>query len=274
MSKLLQDKVAPTRVTHRPVVIGEYVTGALDIETGTGRRILSIPSQLGCRVGCTFCVSSKTPLIRNLTAAEMLHIIKGCLEALPPDGRPLELSFTGEGEPLLNWKQTEAVSKALDGLSPEFSALRYCFSGIGADKLLAKIDTSGRPVRLQFSLHAARQAVRDKMVPKSLPLLSIETALFQHAERFAGVELNVVLQSGINDQEDDLHALANWGSPRWPILLNPLLSDARFEAHSNTRDFEQRLVAAGRVVRRYSQVAQSISEQKAYIKLTAWPTLT
>lgn len=233
------------------------------------RRILSIPTQLGCRVACTFCISSKQPLIRNLSANDMLSLVRTCLAAEPPDGRPIELSFTGEGEPALNWKAAAAVCRELAGLSPDFNAVRYCFSGIGADRLLAKLAGGPYPVRLQFSLHAARQSVRDTLIPNTLPLETIAKALQATQHQFSGIELNVVLQEGVNDSPDDLAALAAWGDPAWPILLNPLLRDGKEHIAASTDWAQAFLEDAGRRVLRYARIAQRISRDRIYPLLTA-----
>ena len=260
---------APTpNVQWRAAELSGYRTGALDISLAA-RRIISVPTQLGCRIGCTFCVSGEGPLVRNLTSAEILHLVHEALRAAPPDGRPLELSFTGEGEPAMNWRQAAAVCEALPAISPDFDSVRYCFSGMGADRLLAKLDGGPFPTRLQLSLHAARQQVRDGLVRDSAPLLSILAALKLHQARFASIELNVVLQDGVNDADEDLAELARWGSPAWPILLNPLLRDGAEVPGRRAEHFERGLRAAGRTVRRYREVGARISRGGIYPLLAA-----
>jgi len=255
-------------VTFRPAIFSGYRTGAVDISL-MKRRVISIPTQLGCRIGCSFCVSGDVPLVRNLTAPEMLHLVHESLRAAPPDGRPIELSFTGEGEPSLNWRQAAAVCQALPGVSPDFSSVRYCFSGLGADRLLAKLDGGPFQTRLQLSLHAARQGVRDRLVRNSSPLPEILAALERHAHRFASVELNVVLQDGVNDSDEDLHALVTWGSPAWPILLNPLLRDGAEVMAGRAAHFERELRAAARTVHRYQRIGERICRGGIYPLMAA-----
>ncbi|MDN8616532.1 radical SAM protein [Variovorax ginsengisoli] len=245
-----------------------YRTGALDISLAA-RRIISVPTQLGCRIGCTFCVSGEGPLARNLTSPEILHLVEEALRAAPPDGRPLELSFTREGEPALNWRQAAAVCEALPGISADFDSVRYCFSGLGADRLLGKLDGGSFPTRLQLSLHAARQPVRDRLVRNSAPLPTILAAIQLHQGRFSSIELNVVLQDGVNDSDEDLAALARWGSPAWPILLNPLLRDGAEVPGRRAEYFESRLRLAGRTARRYREIGARISRGGIYPLMAA-----
>jgi adenine C2-methylase RlmN of 23S rRNA A2503 and tRNA A37 len=214
-------------------------------------------------------VSSRTPLIRNLTSSEMLQLIEACFTALPPDARPVELSFTGEGEPALNWRACAAACAAARERWPTLTGVRYCFSGLGAPVLLAKLAGGGLPMRLQFSLHAARQDVRDRLIPRSAPLTDILAALQATRARFTAIELNVALQAGQNDSDTDLDALAGWGDPAWPVLLNPLLTEQGAVASPRAGHFAQQLACSGRIVRHYRQVGARISERRVYPLMTA-----
>lgn len=263
---------SPARVAFRPQLIDGYETGALDISV-KNRRVLSIPTQLGCRVGCIFCVSKHAPLVRNLSVPEMLAMVATCFKAEPPDGRPVELSFTGEGEALLNWKNTSRLVDLAVEAYPEIVAARYCFSGFGASKLLPRLPVAAVPVRLQFSLHAARQSIRDGLVPHSEPLDALAAVLQENAPRFSAVELNVALQDGVNDSEEDLRALASWGESTWPILLSPLLADGAEIIGTRTEHFAEALRASGRTVKVYSRVGSLISRQRLYPSMSARPVL-
>ncbi|KWU23446.1 hypothetical protein AS149_37285 [Burkholderia cenocepacia] len=208
-----------------------------------------------------------------MSTAQMYDLALQCVAEIAPDGRPIELSFTGEGEPLLNWRNTTDLVRLLPQLSPDFDAVRYCFSGLGASKLLRRIPTDTYPVRLQLSLHAARQEVRDKLVPNSAPLTEIRAGLAEYGERFSAVELNVVLQDGVNDSDEDLAALCAWGDPAWPILLNPVLGNGAERVGARTDHFEAVLRAAGRMVKRYSAIGSKISRARIYPLMRARPEL-
>jgi adenine C2-methylase RlmN of 23S rRNA A2503 and tRNA A37 len=261
------------KVFFAPQQSGGLQTGALDIGLQS-RRVISIPSQLGCRVGCTFCVSSETPLARNLRPGEMVSMVRAALSARAADGRPLELSFTGEGESLLNLRSARAAALEVDRELTRLAGVRYSFSGLGAPQLLHEVPTDDFNTRLQFSLHAARQELRDRLVPRSASLSDILPAMHAVAHRFDTVELNVVLQDGINDSDSDLRALIQWGDPAWPVLLNPLLANGTEVVARRVEEFERALRAAGRAVKRYSEVAAGISRGGIYPLLTAQPALT
>ncbi|CAN7773814.1 hypothetical protein LJR290_007675 [Variovorax sp. LjRoot290] len=95
-------------------------------------------------------------------------------EGLGSDDRTIELSFTGEGAPALNWRQAAAVCQALPGMSSYFNSVRYCFSGLGADRVLAKLD--GGPIPTSRS----RPGCSSRSMPRERPCA---TAWFDTARR-------------------------------------------------------------------------------------------
>jgi NifB/MoaA-like Fe-S oxidoreductase len=121
------------------------------------------------------------------------------------------------------------------------------------------------------SLHAARQEVRDTLVPNSIPVALLEQTLLAEGNRFAGVELNVVLQDGVNDTDADLEALTTWGDADWPILLNPLLTERSAKVASRTQHFAEQLRLAGRTVRVYRELAHEIVSNGLYPQMSAKP---
>ncbi len=260
---------SPADARWARVLVGEHATGALLVVLRE-RLVASVPSQLGCPVGCSFCVSSGSRLVRSLTYPEMAECFEAALDLASPEerARPVELSFTGEGEPLLNWR---ACRELLRDLAEErrVQAVRYAFSGVGAEVLLARCESADLPVRLQCSLHCALEPVRRRLVPRSVPVADLEAALRRHASRFDAVELNVVLQDGVNDSPEALEALIAFGEPHWPILLNPLLTGTGAHIAARTRDFEEALRAAGRPVKRYETVARDIEARRIYPLMTA-----
>lgn len=257
-------------VTRSLVITHEHAffdarTSVLDLCPGDGRRILSIPSQLGCPVGCRFCISGTSPKVRNLRAEEMTELVHRCLSETPAvAGAPLELSFTGEGEAALNHAQVNALVRTAHQQCWGITSVRYSFSGFAACRLLDKLDMDTFPTRLQFSLHAARQAVRDQLVPRSDSLGAIEALLHRLSAKVTGVDLNVVLQAGVNDGPQDLAALISWGAPDWRIVFNPLLGMVQETVASQTANFEAACLKGGRAVARYERIGREISRSGTY----------
>jgi 23S rRNA (adenine2503-C2)-methyltransferase len=190
------------------------------------------------------------------------------LKAAAPEGVPTELSFTGEGEPLLNLKNVlEAVRSV-----PEDQPLRFSFSGVRAYLLgdLARA-VEGRPARLQFSMHHHSDAERAAKIPGTLSLSAIRSAMDSAAGAFSEVAVNYVLMRGYNDSPEDADALAAWlGGRRWRVRLNGALgTDIEGASSERARQFAERLVAQGVRAEVCGAVARSINAGEQFVRLVA-----
>lgn len=223
-----------------------------------------MPSQLGCAMGCTFCVSGQGNRARNLTSEELLELAGAGIARLDPS-RQVEISFTGEGEPLLNWKNIQtALAELKSGRCPALS-LRLSLSGFAPAALLDRWNPIPHVrTRLQVSLHCATQQKRDRFVPRAAPLDELKAALLAHQHKFDEVTVNVVLQAGLTDADEDLVALLQWVEPSWAVTLNPLLLENGWQVSPRTEFFAEELRAAGLDVSSYSNVAREISRQALY----------
>ncbi|HUG48312.1 MAG TPA: 23S rRNA (adenine(2503)-C(2))-methyltransferase RlmN [Candidatus Limnocylindria bacterium] len=177
------------------------------------RATVCISSQAGCAVGCPFCATGELGFWRDLSTAEILDQVRFWRRRLAGEGRRLtNVVFMGMGEPLLN---VELVLEAAGALT---DARRF---GLGARHLT--ISTSGvlpglerlielRPqYTLAVSLHAARPALRDVLVPlnKRYPVSMIVAAAGRYARQTGRrVTYEYVMIEGINDTPDDARELA------------------------------------------------------------------
>jgi 23S rRNA (adenine2503-C2)-methyltransferase len=177
------------------------------------RATVCISSQAGCAVGCPFCATGELGFGRDLDAAEIVDQARFWRRRLAAAGKRItNVVFMGMGEPLLN---TSAVLAAAASLA---DARRF---GLGARHLT--ISTSGvvpgidaltaeRPqYTLAVSLHAARPALRDLLVPLNhrWPLHDVVAAATAYAEATGRrVTYEMVMIAGINDTPDDAHAAA------------------------------------------------------------------
>ena len=91
------------------------------------KTIISIPTQIGCFVGCDFCPSSKQKFERNLTDKELINVINYGINFSKT--KNITLSFTGEGEVFLNAKNIQAVICFFDN-KKYIKNYRICTSGI------------------------------------------------------------------------------------------------------------------------------------------------
>ncbi len=177
------------------------------------RHTLCISSQAGCAVGCPFCATGELGFTRDLEPAEIVDQVRHAARRLAVDGRRLtNVVFMGMGEPLLN---LDAVLGAVQALAdPErfgLGARHVTVSTSGVVPGIRRLTALGPQFTLAVSLHAARDALRDVLVPlnRRWPVGEVVEAAREHA-RATGrrVTYEVTMIGGINDTEVDADAIA------------------------------------------------------------------
>jgi 23S rRNA (adenine2503-C2)-methyltransferase len=173
-----------------------------------GRSTLCISSQVGCPIGCPFCATGQGPFGRNLKAHEIVDQAFEAARELRSEGRRLShVVFMGMGEPLANYAAVvEAVRRIADpnglGLSPR----RVTISTAGLVPRIADLAGERLPVTLAISLHAARDDLRDELVPvnRHYPLSELIASADGFTRRTGRrVSYEWVLLAGVNDCERD-----------------------------------------------------------------------
>jgi 23S rRNA (adenine2503-C2)-methyltransferase len=234
-------------------IIGDVTVSVMIINLAK-QSIISLPTQLGCAIGCTFCLSSDNTFIRNLTPSEMITLVETGLSHCHHDSALI--SFTGEGEPFLNLKNINSAMETLHTRSA-VNAFRLCTSGIKPN-LFGQVSRFSKPLRLQLSLHSPFDDARKQLIPKSVPLTRIVDALTQQTDHFDEVAINYVLMKGINDSDRDNAALTKMLDSRWLVKFNPLLDETRFQRSDRTQDFIDSIIKAGKQAIAFSKVGSSI----------------
>ena len=179
------------------------------------RHTLCISSQAGCAVGCPFCATGELGFGRDLETGEILDQVRHAARRLAADGRGRNLTnvvFMGMGEPLLNLDRVlEAVAALADPRRFGLGARHVVVSTSGVVPGIRRITELGPQFTLAVSLHAARDALRDVLVPlnRRWPVAEVVAAARDHA-RVTGrrVSYEYVMISGVNDTEADADALA------------------------------------------------------------------
>lgn len=128
---------------------------------------LCLSSQIGCKVGCSFCLTAKGGFVRNLSAGEIVYQVLAIKKDREiPHNKAVNIVYMGMGEPLDN---LEAVAKAvrilaeLDGLS--ISTRRQTISTSGIAPKIKKLGALNLGVQLAISLHAVDDALRSELMP-------------------------------------------------------------------------------------------------------------
>ena len=195
------------------------------------RDTICISSQVGCTVGCRFCLTALMGIERNLTAGEIVAQVIAVSHdnGLLRDGSRLNIVMMGQGEPLLNLENVvKATRLLLDpdgvGLSPR----RVTLSTAG---IVPKIEELGRePVRpkLAVSLNASTEEMRRELMPitRKYHLNDLMEACRAYPLRlWEKLTFEYVLLRGVNDTDADarrvVKLLANLNAKVNLIALNP-----------------------------------------------------
>ncbi|PAF52466.1 23S rRNA (adenine(2503)-C(2))-methyltransferase RlmN [Helicobacter sp. 13S00477-4] len=126
-----------------------------------------LSSQIGCKVGCTFCYTAKGGFVRNLSSGEIVEQVVQLKKdnAILPEKR-INIVYMGMGEPLNNIQNvTNAIKilSELDGLS--ISTRRQTISTSGITPKIRELGNMNLGVQLAISLHAVDNNLRSKLIP-------------------------------------------------------------------------------------------------------------
>ncbi len=179
------------------------------------RHTLCISSQAGCAVGCPFCATGELGFGRDLETGEILDQVRHAARRLAAGGTGRQLTnvvFMGMGEPLLNLDRVlESVAALADPRRFGLGARHVVVSTSGVVPGIRRLTQLGPQFTLAISLHAARDPLRDVLVPlnRRWPVAEVVAAARDHA-RVTGrrVSYEYVMISGVNDTDVDADALA------------------------------------------------------------------
>jgi 23S rRNA (adenine2503-C2)-methyltransferase len=187
---------------------------------------ICISSQVGCAMGCRFCLTAKQGLKRHLTSSEIIDQVIHAKKSLNDPARLTNIVLMGMGEPLHNYAATlKAVRNLIDQDGMNLSHRKITLSTCG---LVPEIKKMGRDmtVNLAVSLNAADDETRSSLMPinKKYPLNSLLSACreFPLPNRRM-ITFEYILIRNINDREDDAYKLVRLLSGlRAKINLIPL----------------------------------------------------
>ncbi len=182
-----------------------------------GRGTLCVSSQVGCTLNCRFCHTGTQRLVRNLTPGEIVGQVMVARDALgdwPSTGENRRLTnvvMMGMGEPLYNFENVKAaLAIVADGDGLALSKRRITLSTAGVVPMIRR---AGEEIgsALAISLHAARDEVRDILVPLNRKYPVVE--LLQACRAYPGlsnarrITFEYVMLKGVNDTLADAREL-------------------------------------------------------------------
>jgi 23S rRNA (adenine2503-C2)-methyltransferase len=189
-----------------------------DAQQNRDRRTLCVSTQVGCAVGCTFCMTGTMGLVRNLGAGEIADQVHRANRRLVELGegagpRPLtNLVFMGMGEPLHNFENLKSalndILLAEDG--PNFSHRHVTVSTSGLVPQMKRLGEE-TAVKLAVSLNATTDEQRASLMPidRRYPLARLlEACRAFPMKQGRRITFEYVMLGGVNDTDADAERLA------------------------------------------------------------------
>lgn len=140
-----------------------------------------VSTQVGCKVGCSFCLTAKGGFTRDLSAGEIVaQVLAVKKDNNLSSERRLNIVYMGMGEPLDN---LDNLAKAIqifkddDGLA--ISSKRQTVSTSGLSTKIDKLGEMDLGVHIAISLHAVDDELRDELIPmnKAYPIHTVIDAV-------------------------------------------------------------------------------------------------
>jgi 23S rRNA (adenine2503-C2)-methyltransferase len=185
-----------------------------------------VSSQVGCAVGCRFCMTGKSGLLRQLSPLEIVAQV-----VLARRRRAVKkVVFMGMGEPAHNMDNVlEAIE--LLGTAGGIAHKNLVFSTVGDARVFERLPTLRVKPALALSLHTTRAALREQLLPKAPKIAPAE--LLELGEAYARrtgypVQVQWTLLKGVNDGQDELDEIIRLFKGKYAVLN--VIPFNRFEA--------------------------------------------
>lgn len=177
---------------------------------------LCISSQVGCAVGCLFCMTGREGLVRQLGSAEMVAQV-----ALARARRPVKkVVFMGMGEPAHN---LDNVIEAIDllGTAGNIGHKNLVFSTVGDPRVFERLPAGRVKPALALSLHTTKPALREQLLPRAPRMTPGE--LVEAGEAYARatgypIQYQWTLLEGVNDGDDEIEGIVRLLGGKYGVL--------------------------------------------------------
>jgi 23S rRNA (adenine2503-C2)-methyltransferase len=175
---------------------------------------ICVTTQVGCRIGCTFCASTLGGLKRNLTAGEIVAQVVTAQQLLDATGeRVSSIVIMGSGEPFENYDATMTFLRIMiheKGLNIGQRHITVSTSGIVPS--MYKFAEENTQINLALSIHAPNDALRSKLMPvnRRFPFDDVMAACHNYiAKTGRRITFEYALIGGVNDQVEHAQELAD-----------------------------------------------------------------
>lgn len=175
---------------------------------------ICVTTQVGCRVGCTFCASTLGGLKRNLTAGEIVAQVVAAQKILDKtEERVSSIVIMGTGEPFENYDATMAFLRIMiheKGLNIGQRHITVSTSGIVPS--IYRFADENTQINLAISIHAPNDALRSKLMPvnRRYPFEEVMKALKHYQVKTCRrITFEYALIGGVNDKVEHAEELAD-----------------------------------------------------------------
>lgn len=175
-----------------------------------------VSTQVGCAVGCVFCMTGKSGLLRQVSSMEILAQV-----ALARRFRPVKkVVFMGMGEPAHN---LDNVLEAIDLLGTEggIAHKNLVFSTVGDARVFERLPRERVKPALALSLHTTRADLRRELLPRAPAIDPAD--LIEWGEHYARlvnypIQYQWTLLKDINDNVEEMDALLRLLRGKYAVL--------------------------------------------------------
>ena len=176
------------------------------------RATVCVSTQAGCAMACGFCATGQAGFTRHLTAGEIIEqVVRSAREAKKHNRRIDNIVFMGMGEPLANVGPVWTAVQRIHG-DIGISARHITVSTVGIIPGIRALTDWSLPVNLAVSMHAARNDLRDELVPinKRYPIEDLIAACRDYLSvKNRRVTFEWALIDKVNDTDRDAKELAD-----------------------------------------------------------------
>ncbi|UVE19504.1 RNA methyltransferase [Pseudomonas sp. LS44] len=177
---------------------------------------LCVSTQVGCAVGCVFCMTGKSGLLRQLGSAEIVAQV-----ALARRFRPVKkVVFMGMGEPAHN---LDNVLEAIDMLGTDggIGHKNLVFSTVGDMRVFERLPQQRIKPALALSLHTTDAQLRQQLLPRAPRIDPDELVALgeEYARRFDyPIQYQWTLLAGINDSQEEMDGVLRLLKGKFAVL--------------------------------------------------------
>lgn len=180
------------------------------------REGVCVSTQVGCAVGCVFCMTGREGLLRQVGSAEIVAQVIAARARQPVR----KVVFMGMGEPAHN---LDNVLEAIDllGTLGGIGHKSLVFSTVGDARVFERLPTARVKPALALSLHTTRADLRETLLPRA-PRIAPDDLVAQ-AQAYARstgypVQYQWTLIAGVNDGDDEIEGIARLLAGQYAVM--------------------------------------------------------